>query len=197
MKPKNKILKGKTKPSLGSGATGGKITAKNEGIHADPPASMSSVIGKKRARTEENDAKGNDVDVDVTSVTMPARPADVEPPKKKLPTIKKKLKTDSPAGSTFVSPAPAPPPKPTVNTGKASTAGTAKPQPPAVATLSKKPAVPVQATTVNPSGTGDFDLRDSNIWQSLIGKVSLFLCYYNLCLHGGIGNVKLWAPRWY
>ncbi|KAF8514067.1 hypothetical protein JB92DRAFT_2920879 [Gautieria morchelliformis] len=171
-KPKHRDLKGKVKPDPRGGATGGKMSLQNGSV---PPVSSSAIIGKKRARTDEADTKQPDLDVDVTSVPsaptppVPAPIPETEPPKKKLPTIKKKSKTDSAASSTFVSPAPAPPPKAAANPGKASSTGTAK-QEPSLAAIPKKPSAPVQATTMNPSGSGDFDLRDSNTWASLIGK---------------------------
>ncbi|GJJ12412.1 hypothetical protein Clacol_006654 [Clathrus columnatus] len=76
--------------------------------------------------------------------------------KKKLPTIKKKAKPLGvlPSSSASVTPStvPSPSSKPPVVPGS----GT------------NKEVAPL--TTLNPSGSGDFDLRDSNTWQSLLGK---------------------------
>ena len=173
MKHKQKDPKSKVKPGSAGGATNGKIIAKNESIITDPPALNAAVIGKKGVRKEEDDA----MDVDVSSV--PPAPAalrlppmaEADPPKKKLPTIKKKSKKNVTANSTAVC-SPAAPPKASLNVAKVNDTGSARPPPPAAAGPLKRPTAPVQATTMNPSGTGDFDLRDTNIWQSLIGKVS-------------------------
>lgn len=199
-KPKNKDMKGK-KSGPGGGATIGKIIAKNESMSASPSASNPSGIDKKRGRKEDHDAKEDDMEVDVTSIrpapsaSIPAPLPDVDPPRKKLPTIKKKTKTESAAKSTSMS-SPAPHPKTPANAaGKSTGPGTAKPRPPVATGSSKKPAAPVQATSMNPSGSGDFDLRDMNTWASLIGKVRIGFIQMQR-IHGCIGNIELWSPRW-
>ncbi|KAF8582655.1 hypothetical protein K439DRAFT_1661699 [Ramaria rubella] len=178
-KHKMRDPKGKMKLGSSSGVTGAKITAKNEGKSVEPPVPHENDVKKKRKREEEGAEL--DVGVDITSVPAhapspvpPTPPAShVEPPRKKLPTIKKKPKTDT-APSTVASPAP---PKAAIAsatklTGSAGTgAANAKSHAPAAGGPPKKPTTGhVQATIMNPSGTGDFDLRDSNTWQSLIGK---------------------------
>ena len=173
-RPKTRHLKGKAEPSGWRAST-----VKGEAKLATSPSSGPTT--KKRPREEEN------LEVDVTTVANPttAKPStssvpapgpDGPPPRKKLPTIKKKAKTDSTTTSSLASPALVPSSKssanPSANPIKRNTGtGTPKPHSPAAVGLPKKLQGPVQATTTNPSGTGDFDLRDSNTWQSLMGKV--------------------------
>lgn len=96
------------------------------------------------------------------------------PQKKKLPTIKKKTK-----------------PPGTIPSAAASTTPSANPSPPVkISTVplsgSGKDSIPI--TTLNPSGSGDFDLRDSNTWQSLLGKVGFsqkLVKYLFLFIKGG------------
>lgn len=137
--------KSRIKDFKGKGRSKGdpeKITAKNEG----KPPSPAPAAEKKQPQVE-------DMDVDIIAAPPTPGLPPPDPPKKKLPTIKKKSKPDQ--GSATASPAPISKPK-------------AAKAPPTNGAPSKKPTAP--AVIQNPSGTTDFDLRDSSTWQTLIGK---------------------------
>lgn len=140
--------KGKVKAST-STSTIVKI-AKNE----KPPTSKTDDInieGTVVTREEQEKAEKNASEVSAVTADVPQ--------KKKLPTIKKKTKPPGAVPPTLASAPPSTIPSPSTKI------------PIALASATGKETTPV--TTLNPSGSGDFDLRDSNTWQSLLGKVSL------------------------
>ncbi|KAF8507333.1 hypothetical protein BU17DRAFT_100594 [Hysterangium stoloniferum] len=161
-KAKKKDVKGKS----GANSGAGQIIAKNESKPSATQRALSGTVadGKKPSRKEGEIEMDVDLESHVPQPPVPALPlVDAGPPKKKLPTIKKKPKVGTAANSSVAPPGAGAVSRPEGSVLKPGTAtGTT------TATSLRSSAVP--ATTLNPSGTGDFDLRDSSTWQSLIGK---------------------------
>jgi len=138
--------------------TRGKYKSKGKGkAKGDPEKIIAKNEGKPPTPAPPAE-KFEDMDIDILDVPpTPGVPAD-PPPKKKLPPMKKKTKPGQ--GSSTASPAPSAKSKPPPPTTKAAPINGSVPP--------KKPGA--AAVIQNASGTTDFDLRDSGIWQTLIGK---------------------------
>lgn len=140
--------KGKVKAST-STSTIVKL-AKNEKQQASRTDDI-NIEGTVVTQEEQEKAEKNAFEVSAAATDIPQR--------KKLPTIKKKTKPPGAVPPTLASTTPSAISSPSTKI------------PTALASATGKETTPV--TTLNPSGSGDFDLRDSNTWQSLLGKVSV------------------------
>ncbi|KIJ49857.1 hypothetical protein M422DRAFT_27567 [Sphaerobolus stellatus SS14] len=139
-----------TRPKLKSRISVSNTKGKGKATKGDPDIIVAK--NERKPLSPDKESQGDDMDIDIVPTAgTPGSPSS-EPPKKKYPTIKKpKIEGSSTAKL---------PPKPA--------AGSVPKAPTANAGASKKSDA--TATTLNPSGTGDFDLRDNKTWLSLIGK---------------------------